>query len=459
MRVRGTVGSRWVRRHDWRVRGMLAAVVATAVALALGGGALLEADAGAPRGRHLAAPSQNQEGTPEGVATPVPDVPVAEATPTEEPTGTEPDTETGGVALETSDEELNADAGTSQVVSQGLVYVEGGDVAWRVRQFSPPSEDDAFSEAGGFSFMLQRTGVSIIRNDETERRARIEVGEAYFASAGDAYTRRSEGEDPATAWLFELVAPDAEVDDETGGDVFYTSGAISDIGEGTYDAEMTRNRLEPGEEASVVAETGPVLVMASYGAVEVILSDGSVVPLAVGDGQLVPDVATVRGGADGPSVYVTAGLGAPVLDPADDATAGDDTDDAVATPVAEGDEEATPEADGADEAATDEAGTAEEGTAEEGTEDAADAEADAAAAGDGGVDTDGDRLSDTEEAELGTDPNSLDSDSDGIDDGTEVLDLDLDPLDADTDDNGIDDGTEQYGFGGNATRLNRVPSA
>lgn len=67
-------------------------------------------------------------------------------------------------------------------------------------------------------------------------------------------------------------------------------------------------------------------------------------------------------------------------------------------------------------------------------------------------DTDGDGLCDGEvtidgvcdgtEADFGTDPNDADSDDDGISDGDEVLDFLSDPLDHDTDDDGLFDGTE-----------------
>src|SRR6056297_2764859 len=58
------------------------------------------------------------------------------------------------------------------------------------------------------------------------------------------------------------------------------------------------------------------------------------------------------------------------------------------------------------------------------------------------TDTDGDGLSDAEEATLGTDPADPDSDDDGLDDGTEVNTTGTDPLDADTDGDGLGDGEE-----------------
>ena len=58
------------------------------------------------------------------------------------------------------------------------------------------------------------------------------------------------------------------------------------------------------------------------------------------------------------------------------------------------------------------------------------------------ADTDGDGLTDEEEAVIGTDPLNPDTDGDGITDGDEVNIYGTDPLDADTDDDGISDGEE-----------------
>lgn len=57
-------------------------------------------------------------------------------------------------------------------------------------------------------------------------------------------------------------------------------------------------------------------------------------------------------------------------------------------------------------------------------------------------DTDGDGLSDAEEARIGTDPRNPDTDGDGLLDGEEVNKHKTNPLDKDTDDGGVDDGVE-----------------
>ncbi len=61
----------------------------------------------------------------------------------------------------------------------------------------------------------------------------------------------------------------------------------------------------------------------------------------------------------------------------------------------------------------------------------------------GGIlDSDGDRLPDTQENEIGTNPYNPDTDGDKLTDGEEVLDYDTNPLEPDTDWDGLKDGEE-----------------
>ncbi|HET7690442.1 MAG TPA: hypothetical protein VFK41_08690 [Nocardioidaceae bacterium] len=59
-------------------------------------------------------------------------------------------------------------------------------------------------------------------------------------------------------------------------------------------------------------------------------------------------------------------------------------------------------------------------------------------------DTDGDGLTNGQEAQLGTDPTKADTDGDGLTDGSEINSYGTDPLDSDTDDGGVPDGAEVF---------------
>ena len=63
------------------------------------------------------------------------------------------------------------------------------------------------------------------------------------------------------------------------------------------------------------------------------------------------------------------------------------------------------------------------------------------------TDSDGDGLTDVEEARLGTDPKLPDSDDDGLSDAKEVQELGTDPTKRDSDGDGMDDGMEHEATG------------
>jgi hypothetical protein len=320
------------------------------------------------------------QGTPAaGVATPTAatPVPVPPA-----PTAVVPAVDAGS--------EVNARSPYAQVIAQGLIFLQGEELVWQVRQVAPDSAADAQSVTSGFAFTLQRTGASVIRNDLTTKRARLEPGEAYFKSAEDPYTTSSEGEAASQVWILELVAPDGTADD-----TIFVSDSLTNLPSGTYDLEMIRNVLRAGETADLPAHTGPALMIVSFGTLE---ATGGAAPatLATGQALVIDGALTVTNTGDQPAVYVAVILGDRVLDPGESA----DTTSAaaVASPVA----------------STDPAT----------------------------ADDDGDGLTNSQEADLGTDPANPDTDGDGLSDGDEVNTVGTDPFNADADGDGLNDGDE-----------------
>jgi hypothetical protein len=76
------------------------------------------------------------------------------------------------------------------------------------------------------------------------------------------------------------------------------------------------------------------------------------------------------------------------------------------------------------------------------------------------VDTDGDGLTDAEEAQYGTDPNVVDTDNDGLSDREEIQVYKTDPLNPDSDGDGFSDGMEvKNGYNPNGQgKLITIPS-
>ena len=331
-------------------------------------------------------------------------VALATGTPVTEPTNVAP---VATVDVGTPVAEVGTRSPYAQTIAQGLVFIEGGSLVWRVRQVTPPPADEAGSVTGPASFNLQISGDSVIRNDVTQKRARLEVGEGYYRSADDPYTLRSEGDAPSRVWFIELVPEDAEVPE--GGEAIFTSDPLDfdALADGTYDMELVRNVLLPGDEADLPAHTGPAVVMATFGSIE---TSGGTEPAGTldrGTGQTAQGDLTLRNTGTDPAVYVIAALGARVLDPGEEP----ETAAATSTRTAAAEADASPAAD-------------------------------AGSVDDPDADTDGDGLTNSQEADLGTDPTIPDSDADGLTDGDEVNEFVTDPLNPDSDGDGVPDGSE-----------------
>ncbi len=329
--------------------------------------------------------------------------------PTPEPTGEAVEVPEDDAA-EPAGSEISVDEPTAAIIAHGLAYWPGGEAVWRVREITV-EPDFASQPAPFFGFIVQREGAAIIRNDLTNKRARLDAGKGYYVSADDPYTLQAVGDADSVAWLIELTEPGAPIEDGWGGDVAYETDPV-DFDEATFDAELSRNVLLGNDSGQIFAGNGPTLLLGSTGQLTADPGDGTTLDLGPAEGITVLSDATVENTGADPVAYLTAALREEIVAPVAP------TPDAAGTPTAAG----TPAAgDGA--------------VAGQGIPDVAD---------DDGTDTDGDGLTDAQEAVVGTDPGVIDTDADGIDDFTELNDFGTDPTVADTDGDGLLDGDEAY---------------
>ena len=275
--------------------------------------------------------------------------------------------------------------GYDQTIAQGLAAFDaftGG--IWRITELEPLSASEAPSVvAPYYGFLYQMKGTSIVRNDVTGKRARLEPGEAYYFSTGDSYTRYREV-DVSRAWLIEIVPADA-ADADAAGVVIFTTSEIGSFPDDTRDLELLAAHLLEDGTATVPDYEADAMIMATVGSLQVTGANGPKV-LDAPAALLVSGELEIENLSGAPATYLIAKIGPSVED---------------AAPAVE--EEPV-------------AGEAVDGTAE--------AEVDPL------LDTDGDLLIDTDEVVYGTDPAIADTDFDGYPDGDEVLVYETDPLDA-----------------------------
>src|SRR5215210_7843187 len=333
--------------------------------------------------------------------------------------------------------EFTAGSPHVHTVAQGLIGVEGPQV-WRVREVGLSAT--GAPESGSTSFTLQRTGAAIVRNELTSRRTRLEAGEAYFMPSGDPFLRYAVGSDPSIIWAIELLPPEAAAPGApTTGTVLFTSDAINDYPRGTFDVELQRGILLPGEVSELPPHTGPALMMVTSGRLQATTDGGQPSPISAGSGHLVTGALTLRNGDTQPAAFVVAALGEPV-DGAEQPAAAQ----AAQTPVP-GQPVPTVLLPPVDAAPTAVAPTPMPVLVEP-----TPVPTTTAPVPESG-DIDGDGLSDVDEAAYGSDPLNRDFDADGLLDGEEVYIYGTDPLNNDSDGDGLLDGEEVNQFGTSST--------
>jgi hypothetical protein len=158
---------------------------------------------------------------------------------------------------------------------------------------------------------LQRTGASVIRNELTTRRARLEPGEAEYLPGGDPFLRYAVGSDPSIIWVVELLPADNAATPATGTALF-TSDAITDYPTGTFAIDLRRDVLLPGEVDTLPPHTGPELVVITSGTVQAAADGGPAAPLSAASSRLVTGQLTLRNSDSQPAAFVVAALGEPV---------------------------------------------------------------------------------------------------------------------------------------------------
>lgn len=308
--------------------------------------------------------------------------------------------------------------GHASVVATGTVDVVEDSGRWHITRHT--------AEAGGDTFMSDTQAFVIAENTPvlvtltTGESTRLAGGEAMSIPANMRFAVASFGA-PDT-FIFVQLLPESGEQLSGATDRILTSASFT-TEPGSYDSDLVRDVLAENEEGALPGGVTPTAIYVTVGEIEV-TGDRGTITLLQGDSAIFEGDITITAIADG-SIYYAGFVGAQLQQIATPVPA---TPEATAVPVTPEPTvvPATPEA-------TVVPATPEVTVVPASPEPTAVPDT---------TDTDGDGLTDAQEAELGTDPAVPDTDDDGIPDGDEVNVNRTDPLNLDTDGDNFYDGGE-----------------
>src|SRR5215207_4056063 len=312
-----------------------------------------------------------------------------------------------------SPDEPSPATGTAQVVAQGVMAVEAGDLVWQIVERTGPLPANADTLTSDLGFLVVESGVLLVDDLTSGVQFRLPAGEAMVTGAGDEQIRAALGADPARYRELTLVdaATESAPEDATR---LFTSDPF--VGTGArHDVDLLQDTLATGAQLTLPAGTLPTLVLVRTGAADIALASGDIISLGAGEAVSLTGGVQVTAAGEGAGIaVVSVGPIVPSLA------------QAAATPASGRRIVEAPDATATAAAPTPHMATPAPTTDEEASGPLAEDEAPVEIAG--SVDNDGDGLDDASESELGTDPLLWDTDSDGFSDGEEVA-AGTDPLD------------------------------
>ncbi len=294
-------------------------------------------------------------------------------------------------------------SGTAQVIAQGVVDIQDGDLRWQIAEGTAPPPANATESTSDLGFLIVDSGVLLAEDVATREQHRLPPGEAMLTLGGAEQVWAALGSEPAVYRSLALV----DADDTPPADENLPFASEPFPGPGArHDMDLLRDALGPGATMTIPAGAAPTLILVLEGVAEVASETGDV--FSLGEAEAVSLTGPVVVTATENGAIVTAAYIGPAVpqlaQPAATPVPGQRVIESPGTP--------TPEAAEALPAVRDDA------------------------------DDDEDGLTNAAEDEAGTDPNLADTDEDGLTDGEEINDIGTSPLSADTDSDGVLDGDE-----------------
>src|SRR5215216_6249888 len=157
-------------------------------------------------------------------------------------------------------------SGTAQVIAQGVVDIEDGDVRWQVTEGTAPPPANATESSSDLGFLIVDSGVLLAENVATGEQTRLPPGEAVLTLGGTKQIRAALGSEPAAYRSLTLVdADDAPPADDS---LLFTSEPFPGPG-ARHDMDLLRDVLSPSATMTIPAGATPSLVIVLDGVAEI----------------------------------------------------------------------------------------------------------------------------------------------------------------------------------------------
>ena len=100
-------------------------------------------------------------------------------------------------------------SGTAQVIAQGVVDIQDGDVRWQITEGTAPPPANATESRSDLGFLIVDSGVLLAEDVATGEQHRLPPGEAMLTLGGAEQVRAALGSEPAVYRSLALVDADA----------------------------------------------------------------------------------------------------------------------------------------------------------------------------------------------------------------------------------------------------------
>ncbi len=190
-------------------------------------------------------------------------------------------------------------SGTAQVIAQGVVDIQDGDVRWQITEGTAPPPANATESRSDLGFLLVDSGVLLAEDVATREQDRLPPGEAMLTLGGAEQIRAALGSEPAVYRSLALV--DADSAPPTDDSLLFASEPFPGPG-ARHDMDLLRDALSPNGTMTIPAGALPTLVLVLDGVAEIASETGDVFSLGEGEAVSLTGPVTVTATENGATV-------------------------------------------------------------------------------------------------------------------------------------------------------------